>query len=97
MYLKVHDIPGEGTITALCDASLMGKTLHGEYCDMVIDDDFYGKTRASLDEIKAALISASNANIIGVKSCNLAIELNLITEDDCQYIENIPHAQIYHV
>ncbi|HJJ35910.1 MAG TPA: DUF424 domain-containing protein [Methanocorpusculum sp.] len=97
MHLKVHTIPGEGTITALCDAELIGRTLVGEYCDLVIDDDFYGKEPTPQDEIIAALKDAVNANIIGRKSCALAIAIGVIAPDDCMEIEGIPHAQVYRV
>ncbi len=97
MHLKVHKIPGEGTIAALCDAELIGRTSQGRYCDLVIDDDFYGNEKADLTEIEDALKNAVNANIIGKKSCALAVRLSVITEADCMEIEGIPHAQIYRV
>ena len=97
MHLKIHTIPGEGTITALCDADLIGTTVHGEYCDLVVDDDFYGSKAVSQDEIIAALKDATNANIIGKKSCALAIAVGIITAEDCMIIDGIPHAQVYKV
>lgn len=97
MYLKIHEIHGEGTVTAACDADLLGKTLKGEFCDIDIDESFYGSELTSEKDVEEALISSLNANIIGKKVCAIAIKAGLIDESDCIDIEGIPHAQIYRV
>ncbi len=97
MYLKIHQISGSGTITAVCDADLIGRTLTSVLCDITIDPSFYGDTLVSETEVLAALREASNANIIGEKVCALAIGAGLITRESCLLIEGIPHAQIYGV
>jgi len=95
MHLKIHNLPGEGTIVAACDAELIGKTLEGEYCDIDIDESFYGDTPVSEQEVLEALQSATNANIIGEKVCRLAIEAGIIDKEICMEVNGIPHAQIY--
>jgi len=95
MHLKIHEIVGEGSVVAACDAELIGKTLKGEHCDLVIDPSFYGDTVASEEEVLEALKSATNANIIGDKVCHLAIQAGIIDESICMEINGILHAQIY--
>lgn len=97
MHLKIHESPGEGTVTAVCDAELIGMTLKGEYCDLVIDESFYGGAAVSEAEVEEALKSAVNANIIGKKVCSLAVRAGILDEKDCVEIEGIPHAQIYRI
>ena len=97
MHLKIHKIPGEGTIVAACDAELIGKTLTGKHCDMVIDESFYGTEAVSEAELIEALEGAANANIIGHKVCTVAVKAGIITEETCMEINGIPHAQIYRV
>lgn len=95
MHLKIHKIAGEGTVVAACDAELIGKTLEGEHCDIVIDESFYGDTPASEEDVLEALQSATNANIIGEKVCRLAVEAGIIDKDLCMEVNGVPHAQIY--
>lgn len=95
MHLKIHDSPGETTVTAACDAELAGRTLKGEFCDLEIDESFYGSEVVSEEEVLEALKSAVNANIIGKKVCSLAVRAGIIEESDCTIIDGIPHAQIY--
>lgn len=97
MYLKIHEISGSGSVTAICDADLMGRTLTSEFCDIDIDPSFYGDTLVKEEEALAALEEAANANIIGEKICRLAIEAGLIDKDSCIIIAGVPHAQIYGV
>lgn len=97
MHLKIHKIPGEGTVVAACDAELIGKTLTGEHCDIVIEESFYGTDAVSEEELIAALKGATNANIIGHKVCSVAIKTGIIAKETCMEINGVPHAQIYRV
>lgn len=97
MYLKIHKISGSESVTAICDAELMGRTLTSEFCDIIIDESFYGKELATKEEVIRALRDSANANIIGKKVCEIAIEEGLIDKECCIIIEGIPHAQIYGV
>lgn len=98
MYLKIHKTPGEETILAICDADLIGKTLASETCnDITIDSGFYGTQPATEEEVRQALRTATNANIIGKKVCKIAADEGLIDIDCCIMFGDIPHAQIYGV
>ncbi|HJJ42576.1 MAG TPA: DUF424 family protein [Methanocorpusculum sp.] len=97
MYLKVHKIPGCESVTAVCDAELLGKTLSNDLCEITIDESFYGNELATDEEVLNALELSTNSNIIGKKVCRIAIDAGLIEEESCIIIEGIPHAQIYGV
>lgn len=95
MYLKIHNIPGQGRITAACDRELLNTTLTCPACDIIVDSGFYGDVLATEEEVLAALAAATNANIIGKRVCELAIAAGLLEAATCIMIGDIPHAQIY--
>lgn len=97
MYLKIHKTPGSESVTAVCDAELMGRTIESEICDITIDHSFYGDTLATKEEVLKALSESVNANIIGKKACEIAVDAGLIDKDCCIIIGGVPHAQIYGV
>ena len=97
MYLKIHNIPGQGSILAACDAELLGKTLTSPICDVEIDPSFYGDTKATEEEFLAALANACSANLMGKRVCDIAIKAGLLEMESCLLISGVPHAQIYGV
>ena len=97
MYLKIHNIPGQGSILAACDAELLGKTLTSPLCDVEIDSSFYGDTRATEEELLAALAETCSANLMGKRVCDIAIKAGLLDIESCLLIAGVPHAQIYGV
>ena len=80
MYLKIHNIPGQGEILAVY---------------ITIDPSFYGDILATEAEVLAALTASANANLIGKRVCDLAIAAGLLDKKSCIMIGDIPHAQIY--
>lgn len=95
MYLKIHNIPGQGEIIAVCDRELLNTTLTCPTCDIIVDPSFYGDVLASIDSVLAALTTASSANLLGKRVCDLAIAAGLLDKESCIMIGDIPHAQIY--
>ncbi|HJJ99170.1 MAG TPA: DUF424 domain-containing protein [Methanocorpusculum sp.] len=97
MYLKIHNIPNQGEVIAVCDRELLNTTLTSSTCEIIIDPSFYGDVLASETKVLATLATSVNANIIGKRVCNLAIAAGLIDKESCIMIGDIPHAQIYGV
>ena len=95
MYLKIHDIPNQGSILAACDAELIGKTLTSPLCDIEIDSFFYGDTRATEEEFLDGLTCVGSANLMGKRVCDIAIKAGLLTIDSCLIIDGVPHALIF--
>jgi hypothetical protein len=97
MFLKIHHSSGKGDVVAVCDRELLNRTLrHGEL-EICVSETFYGSTAATRDEVKEALRSCTNANLIGEEAVSVAIEIGLIERDACIMIGTIPHAQIYRI
>jgi uncharacterized protein len=95
MYLKIHRVPGAGDIVAVCDRELINTTIHHEKITVTISEHFYGNHLATVSEVRDALKSAGNINLMGERAVAVAAEMGLITKDGCIMIGNVPHAQIF--
>ena len=95
MNLKVHHVPDAGEVVAACDSELLNVTLmHGDV-EVCITGGFYGTERVAEEEVRRALLGATNANIIGKRVVALAVALGLVRREDCIMIGDVPHAQIF--
>ena len=95
MFLKIHRSRDTADVVAVCDRELLNTTISHEKLTITVSDSFYGTTPATDDEVRDALKSAGNINIIGERSVNIAIGMGLLTKSGCIMIGNVPHAQIY--
>lgn len=97
MYLKVHRTPAGDEVVAVCDRELMNTTIACGDVEISVRESFYGNAPASPEEVRAALVSASNANLIGERTVSLAVEMGLISRAACLMIGDIPHAQLFRI
>ena len=96
MYLKIHRSP-DGVVVAVCDRELLNTTVcHGDV-EICISEKFYGNCPASEEEIRSALKTAENANLMGERAVRLAVEMGLIGPSSCMMLGNVPHAQIFRI
>jgi hypothetical protein len=94
MYLKIHQAAGAGDVVAVCDRELLNATLQRGEIKVVVSEGFYGRNDATPEEVREALRSAANANLMGERSVSAAIELGLVRREDCMEIGGVPHALI---
>ncbi|HEX3000950.1 MAG TPA: DUF424 domain-containing protein [Methanoregula sp.] len=97
MFLKIHRSPDMGDVVAICDRELINTTIRSDTMTVTISESFYGSKPATEAEIREALKCAGNANLMGERTINLAIEMGLLTRAGCIMIGKVPHAQIYHL
>ena len=95
MFLKIHNSPGAGSIVSVCDGDLLNTTITGGDLDVRITEAFYGNYRASEDEVREALTNAANANLMGERAVAIAIEMGLVSRENCIMIGPVPHAQVF--
>jgi hypothetical protein len=96
MYLKIHRSP-DGEVVAACDRELLNtKICHGDV-EICISEGFYGSCPVSEDEVRRALQTAENANLMGERAVRLAVELGLIGPSSCMMLGNVPHALIFRI
>ena len=97
MFLKVHRTPDAGEIVAVCDRELLNTTLRHNDVDIHISESFYGKIPADEERVKAALSTASNANLFGHRTIAVAIECGAVDRGCVVLIAGVPHAQVFRV
>jgi uncharacterized protein len=95
MFLKIHCSPGTGSVVSVCDGDLLNTTITDGELEVRITESFYGNSRASEAQVREALTNAENANLMGERAVGIAIELGLVSRENCIMIGTIPHAQIF--
>lgn len=95
MFLKVHHTRTAGDIVAVCDRELLNTTLEWKGLRLEITEAFYGTELATEDEVRQAMQGAACINLMGTRALACAKELELVDEQGCIMIGNVPHAQIY--
>jgi hypothetical protein len=95
MFLKVHKTPDAGEIVAVCDRELLNTTLHHRDVEVHISETFYGNTRADEERVRAALATATNANLFGKRTIEIAIGCGAVDRESVLLIGGVPHAQIF--
>ncbi len=93
MYMKKYDTEGQ-LIVAVCDNDIIGKKFKEGELVLKLDEGFYKGDDVWDEEVKAALLDATIANIAGEKSIACAVECGCIDPDNIIFIQGIPHAQM---
>lgn len=98
VYLKVHEQEGKRVI-AVCDKELIGKVFEDKkgYMDLNIYRGFYVGEEVKDEEVKRELKNFSSINMVGKQAVKIALEMNLVSEQDVMYIKKIPYIQIYKI
>ena len=87
---------GAEALLAACDSDLLGKTLDGnDGVSVTISKYFYGDKMISGEELVRLLAQATNANLFGRETIDLAIREGFLDEEGILYIGEVPHAQIF--
>jgi len=98
MYLRVH-LSGKERVVAACDAALVGKVLReGKVVlDLKAHAEFYKGKSASEEEVGKELRIATSANLVGERAVGVAKKMGLISGNEVQKVQGVPHVQIYRV
>ena len=97
MYLKIHRAPDGTCVTAICDRELLNTKVSEGGLEVCISEAFYGNQIVSDEEVRSALESAENVNLMGERSVSIAIDMGLIGKKGCIMIGKVPHAQIFSI
>jgi hypothetical protein len=102
IYLNIHNVE-EGVIIAMCDESLIGKTLEegNVFIDLNTYASFY-KGELMANERAKKVISDSkknmnSANIVGKESVSIAMDSGIIDRGNIGRVQKIPYAHAYTV
>lgn len=93
--VKVMEINGE-KVVSVCDEELMGRTLIDEKrrIKIRIDEPFYGGDLVELDEAIEAIMSSTQANLMGNRIVEAAIERGLAIREGVIEVGGVKHTQI---
>ncbi len=91
-YLKIHPRM-EHYLVAICDESLLGRTLEEGDIKFNISEDFYGGDLVDLTTYLEHLKQATIVNMIGKNTVTAAIDAGFVNKNAVLYIEGQPHAQ----
>ena len=92
VYMRVSETL-EHYVVALCDKSLLGKTLKEGELKFKVSEEFYGGDLVDLKLCVKHLKKATIANMVGKKTVEAAMNAGLVHEQAVLYIEGQPHAQ----
>ncbi len=93
--VKVMSV-GEERIVSICDEELMGRVLIDERrrIKFRIDEPFYGGDLVELDEALEAIAASTQANLVGNRIVEAAIERGLVPREGVIEIAGVKHVQI---
>ncbi|MFH0714221.1 MAG: DUF424 family protein [Candidatus Diapherotrites archaeon] len=91
MYAKLH---AGGQVLACCDKELAGRILKEGELEFSVSEKFYKDVEVSREQLKEMLQESGNANLVGEKAVQIALELGIIGKNNVKYIQGIPHTII---
>jgi len=87
----------EDLILGACDKELLGKTFTDGERQIDVSERFYQGDIIEPEELKSLLSDATIANLVGKKTIDVALEMELVDKDSLLIIDDVPHAQIVHM
>jgi hypothetical protein len=93
VYVKLQQTK-KGTLLAICDDDLLGKTLQDGKITFKITNEFYNGQKTHVDNAINMIKNANIINLIGKNCVEKALQNGYIHPDAILTIAGIPHAQI---
>lgn len=82
-------------ILAVCDEDIVGQTFEEGDLRFIVSENFYKGEKKSDQETLDLIKNYDTINMVGKKIIKLAIENDIINEEDVIYIQGIPHIQLF--
>lgn len=100
IYLKLHETEN-GAMVAMCDQSLIGKTLsEGDlFIDLRAYASFYKGELVSKEKAREIIDSKKihSANIVGKESVDAAVALGILDRAAVLMVQDVPYGHAYSV
>ena len=87
----------QGLLVAVCDSDVLGETFENGKVSLTVNEEFYGGDEAEERDVVDSLARASVANIVGVRSVEVAIEAGIIDDDHVLEVGKTRHAQLVRI
>jgi len=91
--MKLRKI-GNNVLLSICDAEILGKTLHEGKIVFQVTEEFYKGAEVELEEAIAMIENSTIVNMVGKNVVQKAVEKGYVHPEAIIKIEGIPHAQI---
>jgi len=95
-YVKKHSANGE-SILAVCDKEVLGKTFKQDDLMVSASKAFYEGSLASEKEVVKLMKDAGNINLLGEKTVSLAIQHDIVDEQNTLNIAGTSHALVVRI
>ncbi len=92
VYMRVRETL-EHYLVAICDETLLGRTLTQGDIEFKVSKAFYGDTLVDMETCLEHIKKATILNMVGQDTVDAAISAGLVHEKAVMYIEGHPHAQ----
>ncbi|MEM3208706.1 MAG: DUF424 family protein [Candidatus Micrarchaeaceae archaeon] len=100
IYVKKYDTEN-GSIIALCDEELLGKTLSDGNAKLDLDKyaEFYRGELVDEEKLKGMIDISDiySANIVGKRAVGIFLEKKIVKEKEVKRIRGVPFAQVYSI
>jgi uncharacterized protein len=93
MIVKKHVVEGGRLILCVCDEDIIGKEFQTNDFKLDLSSDFYKGDKKTDQETIKLIGAAYMVNLVGNKSVDLALKLNIISKQDIIKIDEIPYVQ----
>lgn len=94
--LNIHDTQN-GTVVAACDRDLLGETFQDGDITLTVKQAFYDGEDADVERIHDETQRATTTNFVGEHLITALIDRGTISEDEVQYVDGVPHVQLFFV
>lgn len=84
-------------VLAACDEELFGKHLASEDMTLDLGSEFYNGDRVTDDEFRGMLAQATSANLMGPRTVELAIQMEMVHPDAVMDVCGVRHAMFFTV
>jgi len=91
--IKVHR-QGTETVVAACDSDIVGKTFRSKGLKIQVSEGFYKGDAGDENMLVSRLEMATIANLVGVKTLEIAIKHGYVDPTSVLIIGGVPHAQM---
>ena len=85
----------EGLLVSVCDADVIGETFENGSVSLTVEAAFYAEDarEADAEAVVDSLSRAMTANLVGVRSVEIAVEHGFVDEGNVLDLEGTRHAQ----
>ena len=96
MYVKIHK--SYRVVVAICDSDLIGKRFEENIKQLDVRESFFkGEEKSDSETLKImeeARTEDATFNIVGEKSCKLALKCGIIAEHGIKRVQGVPFALV---